>query len=118
MHLVWGVNVFHLARDLRSALEQARASLAPGGWVVLGEGVRPFAGVPVGTELPFQILESFTDVELDPETRPSPGFLTAEQWQRALGRAGFGRVEIVPDVVRLRALHPGFFAAAVCCRRP
>ena len=116
--LVWGVNVFHLARNLAGALHEALTSLAPGGWLVLGEGLRPFPTAPVGAEFPFQILESFVDVALDPETRPMPGFLTAEQWQHALADAGFEAIEIVPDVVRLRAVHPGFFAAAVCGRRP
>jgi len=117
-HLVWGVNVFHLARDLDAVLREALAAVAPGGWLVVGEGVRPFPGHPVGAELPFQILESFVDVRLDPERRPTPGFLTAEQWQGALARAGFSPVETVPDVIRMRALHPGLFAAALCGLRP
>jgi pyochelin synthetase len=116
--LVWGVNVFHLARDLGAALDEAHAALAPGGWLVLGEGIRPAPGRPVAAEMPFQLLERFADVALDPDVRPTPGFLTAEQWQRALERAGFADVALVPDVVRLRALYPGFFAAAVCGRRP
>lgn len=116
--LVWAVNVFHLARDLDATLREARAALAPGGWLVIGEGVRPAPGQPVGAEFPFQLLERFGDVALDPETRPTPGFLTAEHWLGALARAGFAGVETVPDVVRLRALYPGFLATAVCGRRP
>jgi hypothetical protein len=72
----------------------------------------------VGAELPFQLLRSFTDVEIDPVTRPTPGFLTAEHWQAALARAGFTDVTLVPDALRLRALYPGFLAAAICGRRP
>jgi SAM-dependent methyltransferase len=117
-HLVWGVNVFHLARDLDAVLRDAFEALAPGGWLVVGEGLRPFRGQPVAAEFPFQILESFVDVELDPETRSTPGFLTAEEWLGALGRAGFSERAIVPDAIRLRAVHPAFFAAAVCGRRP
>jgi SAM-dependent methyltransferase len=116
--LVWGVNVFHLARDLEVVLGEAYTALAPGGWLVIGEGLRPEAARPVGAELPFQVLESFIDVRLDPERRPTHGFLTAEHWTAALERAGFAPVEIVPDAVRLRALYPGFLAAAVCGRRP
>jgi SAM-dependent methyltransferase len=115
--LVWGVNVFHLARDLGAALREAQAALAPGGWLVVGEGIRPHAGVPVGVELPFQLLDSFGAVETDPRDRPTPGFLTAEQWTAAMRRAGFEDVALVPDVIRLRAVYPGFFAAAVCGRR-
>jgi len=116
--LVWGVNVFHLARDLDGVLREARAALVPGGSLVVGEGVRPFPGEPVGAELPFQILASFVDVVLDPATRATPGFLTAEEWLAALARTGFADAALVPDAIRLRAIHPGFFAAAVCGRRP
>ncbi len=112
--LVWGVNVFHLARDLDAVLAEARAVLAPGGWLVVGEGLRPASGQPVGAELPFQILASFLDVELHPERRPTAGFLTAEEWGAAFARAGLLRVELEPDAIRLRTIHPGFFAAAVC----
>src|SRR5262249_59487700 len=39
--LVWGVNVFHLASRLDEVLSEARAALRSGGWLVVGEGVRP-----------------------------------------------------------------------------
>lgn len=115
--LVWGVNVFHLARDLDAVLREARAALVPGGWLVVGEGVRPEASRPVGAELPFQLLGSFHDVQLDPVRRPNAGFLTADAWQGALRRAGFVRLETVPDVQRVQACYPGFVAAAFCARR-
>jgi len=115
--VVWGVNVFHLAHDLDAVLREARAALAPGGWLVAGEGMRPAADEVVGAELPFRLLESFTGVRLDPVHRPTPGFLTAEQWLAAFGRAGFREVRAVPDVVRLRAYYPGMLAAAVCGRQ-
>jgi SAM-dependent methyltransferase len=115
--LVWGVNVFHLAHDLDAVLRYAYAALAPGGWLVVGEGMRPNAACVVGAEFPFRLLESFTEVRLDPVTRPTPGFLTVEQWLSALSRAGFADVSSVPDVVRLRAYYPGMLAAAICGRR-
>jgi SAM-dependent methyltransferase len=117
VELVWGVNVFHLARDLGAVLAEARDALAPGGWLVVGEGVRPTVDAPAGAEFPFLLLESFTSVKLDAVTRPTAGFLTAEHWQRALAAAGFADVTLVPDVVRLRAIHPGFYATAICGRR-
>ncbi len=115
--LVWGVNVFHLADDLDAVLREAHAALAPDGWLVVGEGIRPAPGVPAGAEFPFQLLDGFTTVRLDPVTRPEAGFMTAEPWLAAFARAGFRDVVIVPDVIRLRALYPGFFAAAICGRR-
>ena len=115
--LVWGVNVFHLARDLDAVLHEAHAALVRGGWLVIGEGLRPWPEQPVGAELPFQILPSFVDVTLDPATRATPGFLTAEEWVAALARVGFADRTLVPDAIRLRAIHPGFYAAGVCGRR-
>ena len=116
--LVWAVNVFHLAYDLDATLHHAHDVLAPGGWLVLGEGIRPHVGRPVAAEFPFQLLGSFTSVHLDPTTRPEPGFLTAVHWRAACERAGFVDVRLRPDVVRLRDVHPTFYAAAVCARRP
>ena len=115
--LVWGVNVFHLARHLDAVLAQAATTLAPGGWLVAGEGIRPAGDVVVGAELPFRLLESFTSVRLD-DTRRTPGFLTAEEWQAAFARAGFVEVTLVPDVCRLRDYYRGMLAAGVCGRKP
>jgi SAM-dependent methyltransferase len=114
--LVWGVNVFHLARDLDAVLAEARTALAPGGWLVAGEGIRPAGGTVVGAEFPFRLLDSFTSVRLN-ATRATPGFLTAEEWQAAFARAGFVEVMLVPDLFRLRAYYPGMLAAAVCGRK-
>ena len=116
--LVYGVNVMHLARDLGGALREAQAALAPGGYLVLGEGLRPRPEIPVAAELPFQLLESFADVETDPVTRPTAGFLTGETWLTALQRAGFADVGLVPDAIRRRAVMPVFLAAAIVGRRP
>jgi len=115
--LVWGVNVFHLATRLDDVLSEARAALTADGWLVVGEGVRPSVHEPVDAELPFQLLDSFHDVGIDPSTRPVAGFLTADLWDGALRRCGFSRVEVVPDVQRLRPHYPGFLAAAFCARR-
>lgn len=116
--LVWAVNVFHLARDLERSLRRAFSALTPGGWLVLGEGIRPFPGQVLGAEFPFQLLKSFVDVQTDPATRPTHGFLTPEQWLAPLARAGFAPVELVPDLIRVRELFRGFFGGVVCGRRP
>jgi len=115
--LVWGVNVFHLARSLDGVLRAALDALTPGGWLVVGEGVRPSPTEPVGAELPFQLLEGFHDVVLDPATRPTAGFLTADAWEEALRRAGFAEIELVPPLPRLQRYYPGLLSAAFCARR-
>lgn len=111
--LVYAVNVLHIAKDLLFTLNQARFALASDGWLVIGECLHPYPNQPIYPELMFQILESFTDVCTDPEIRPKPGFLTASQWQQAFMRAGFGRVQVAPDVNRIRELYPHFFTGAI-----
>jgi polyketide synthase PksL len=112
--LVYAVNVMHISKNLLFTLNEARSALAAGGWLVIGECVRPYDNQPMYPELMFQILDSFTNVETDPEIRPNPGFLTAERWRRAFVRAGFTRTEIAPDIERIREIYPHFFTGAIC----
>jgi Methyltransferase domain. len=115
--LVYGVNVLHVARDLLFSLGQARVTLSSGGWLVIGECLRPYPRQPIYAELMFQILDSFTDVDIDPKLRPNPGFLTAAQWRYAFARGGFAPVEVTPDIERIRELYRHFFTGAVCGRQ-
>jgi SAM-dependent methyltransferase len=112
--LVYAVNVMHISKDLLFSLNEARSALASGGWLVIGECLRPYFNQPIYPELMFQILESFTNVQTDPEVRPNPGFLTAEQWRCAFTRAGFQRVDVAPDIDRIREIYPHFFTGAIC----
>jgi polyketide synthase PksN len=112
--LVYAVNVMHVSKNLLFSLKEARSALAIDGWLVIGECVRPYANQPMYPELMFQILDSFTNVETDPEIRPNPGFLTAEQWRGAFLRAGFTRTEVAPDLERIREIYPHFFTGAIC----
>jgi SAM-dependent methyltransferase len=115
--LVYGVNVLHVAKDLLFSLNQARGALADDGWLVIGECVRPYVDQPIYPELIFQILDSFSNVNTDPEIRPNPGFLTADHWRRAFTRAGFERVEVAPQIDRIRQMYSHFFTAAICGQR-
>jgi SAM-dependent methyltransferase len=112
--LVYAVNVMHISKNLLFSLNEARSALDADGWLVIGECVRPYDNQPMYPELMFQILESFTNVETDPEIRPNPGFLTAKQWRHAFSRAGFQRTEITPDIERIREIYPHFFTGAIC----
>ena len=112
--LVYAVNVMHISKNLLFSLNEARSALAADGWLVIGECVRPYDNQPIYPELMFQILDSFTNVQTDPEVRPNPGFLTAEQWRRAFLRAGFGHPEVAPDIDRIREIYPHFFTGAIC----
>jgi len=111
--LIFAVNVMHISKNLVFSLNEARLALASNGWLVLGECLRPYANQPMYPELMFQILDSFTNVQTDPEIRPNPGFLTAEQWRLAFSRAGFERIEVAPDVDRIREIYQHFFTGAI-----
>ncbi|MGH7982597.1 MAG: class I SAM-dependent methyltransferase [Candidatus Udaeobacter sp.] len=112
--LVFAVNVMHISKNLFFSLNEARSILADDGWLVIGECVRPYDNQPIYPELMFQILDSFTNVQTDPEVRPNPGFLTAEQWRRAFSRAGFKHARVAPDIDRIREIYPHFFTGAIC----
>ncbi len=112
--LIYGVNVMHVAKDLVWTARQAREALVNGGWLVIGECVRPRSHQPIYIELIFQLLDSFTNVLTDSEARPNPGFLTTEQWRRAFTAAGFSRTEVTPEMHRIREVYPHFFTAAIC----
>lgn len=116
-NLVYGVNVLHVAKDLLFSLNEARGALAAEDWLVIGECVRPYVDQPIYPELIFQILDSFTGVNTDPEIRPNPGFLTADQWRRAFTRAGFERAEVAPQIDRIREVYSHFFTGAICGQR-
>ena len=112
--LVYALNVMHISKNLLFSLNEACSALAAGGWLVIGECVRPYDNQPMYPELMFQVLDSFTNVETDPEIRPNPGFMTAEQWRHAFSRAGFSRIEVSPDVERIREIYAHFFTGAIC----
>jgi len=112
--LIYAVNVMHISKDLLFSLNQARWALAAGGWLVIGECLRPYSNQPIYPELMFQILESFTNVDIDSEFRPNPGFLTADHWRRAFTRAGFLHAEVAPDIDGIREIYPHFFTGAIC----
>ena len=116
--VVYAVNTVHIAKDLNAALERIRATLKPGGFAVFSECVRPFEGQPIYVEFVFNFLENFTGVATDAATRPNHGFLTPENWRRALEKAGFEKPEILPDVEALARHYDSFFVAAVSARRP
>src|SRR6185369_3788530 len=111
-------NTVHVAKDLAVTLARIRRTLRPGGTVLFSECVRPFPGQPIYVEFVFNFLENFTAVAVDPQTRPTHGFLTPESWRRALAAAGFADPEILPDVESLAKHYDAFFVAAVSARRP
>jgi SAM-dependent methyltransferase len=115
---VYSVNCFHVAPDLGAVLAETRAALAPGGRLVVSECVRPLGNAqPIYVELVFDLLESFTQVALDPVARPTHGFLTPAAWRESLARAGFSDVAFLPDAEEIAKGYPSFFISAVAARK-
>ncbi len=108
-----GINVVHVAQDLEDTLRRLRALLAPGGRLILGECLKPDLARPIYLEFFFKFVKSFTEVKLDPEFRPVPGFLTPEAWDKALRHAGFKAVRRFPDTRALMAAYPTFYVGAL-----
>ena len=118
LRAIFAVNTLHVARDLGVTLAQAYGALAPGGRLVVGECIRPFPGQTVYAEFVFNLMETFRAPRLHPEWRPNGGFLTPEQWTRALHAAGFADVRLMPDLLRMRDGFPMFYVAAIGAARP
>lgn len=98
--LVYGVNTLHVVKNLRRTLGDIRASLRPGGALIACEVARPGRGIPVFLELLFCLLESYTNIEKDPDCRSSFGFLTKEEWRKAFELSGFREIELLDDANR------------------
>ena len=116
--LLYAVNTIHVARDLAATLGFIREVLKPGGSAVFSECVRPRPNQPIYVEYAFNFLENFVNVVKDPDTRPTHGFLTPANWRAALSRAGFEKIEILPDVEKLAKDFPKFFVGAITARKP
>jgi len=115
--VVFGVNTFHLARDLSDTLCRMRGLLRPGGVVVLGELLRPTPTAAVHLELPFTLLSAYSHVTLDDDVRVRPGFVSAQGWRRALRTAGFGEVTLLPArAEECAGIYPGFYCGALAAR--
>ena len=84
---------------------------------MISECVRPFPNQPVYVEFVFNLLQAFRSPVLVPEWRPNGGFLTPEQWTKALEANGFRDVRIVPDISAIRNVYPSFVVAAVVARK-
>lgn len=111
--LVYAVNTLHVAADLAFTLGEIKRALAPGGWLVVAECVRPFEGQPLYPEFVFKLLAPFSAPAVTTAYRPHGGFLTPEQWSDAFEAGGFERPRVYPDLARLRTAFPDFITGAI-----
>jgi SAM-dependent methyltransferase len=115
--LIVGVNTLHLATDPVAALARLRGVLSPGGALVLGELIRPEPEGPVHIELPFTLLEAYRNAPLIDGIRLRPGFIALAGWRRALERAGFADVTVLPrNLAGCVADYAGFYSGALTAR--
>jgi SAM-dependent methyltransferase len=114
---VYAVNTVHVAHDLAFTLGEVRNALRRGGQLIIAECVRPQPGATIYAEFIFNLMETFRAPRLDPVYRPSGGFLTPEQWQAAVGAAGFQEVRFLPDIRKVLGQVPEFVVAALGATR-
>ncbi len=89
-HLIIAANVVHATADLRQTLCHIRSLLAPGGFLLLAEGIAP----ALWLDLVFGMTEGwwrFKDLAL----RPTHPLLAAERWGAILEQSGFARNDCV-----------------------
>lgn len=94
--IVFGANALHCAPDVRSALGNVLELVAPGGYLVLAEGTRPLSGRAWRPELVFSLLPGWWQVETDPQTRRTAGFLSEGEWRTVFGLAGYPDAAVLP----------------------
>lgn len=98
--IIYGVNVLHVAHDLRCSLKEIYNCLKSNGILVIAETVRPSDRLPMPHEIIFNLLENYHEVQLDPELRPYHGYLTKERWGKILDIARFRDIEYITELQR------------------
>lgn len=93
--IVYGINALHVAVNLFKTLREIRKVIRPGGLIILSECIRSNTTEPLIQEVIFNLLEDYTNVEIDSCLRKTRGFLPYEEWINMLKAAGFRNVEII-----------------------
>ena len=114
---VVAVNTLHLGHDLTAMLARLRRVLKPGGWLAMGELMRPGFDAGVHIELPFSLLEAYGNVALAEGVRTRPGFVPVEGWMTGLARAGFSDAALFPARLQeCMAAYAGFYCGTIVAR--
>jgi len=81
--IILAANVLHATADLRQTIAHARSLLAPGGFLMLLEGVRPNRWL----DMTFGLTDGWWR-SADRDLRPGHPFISAETWKKLLDDAG------------------------------
>jgi len=90
--IVIAANVLHATSDLRQAVRHAARLLAPGGWLLLLEGIAPQRWV----DLTFGLTEGWWRFR-DSSLRPSHPLIDRKTWRGLLQDVGLTDVQSLPD---------------------
>ena len=107
--LIVASNVLHATRSLHQTMTHMQQLLAPGGLVVMVEGVTRQRWV----DLVFGLTDGWWKYA-DAELRGDYPLVSTSQWQAVLSQTGFGEFSTVPDQARPAAL---FHQAVMVARR-
>jgi len=110
--IIYGVNVLHIAHDLGFSLKNLYNRLNKDGILVIAETTRPVESRALHHEIIFNLLETYYSVKLDPEMRPTHGFLTKDIWIRNFEKAGLRNIDCITELEQhdqldfdVKALH-------------
>lgn len=93
--VVYGVNTLHVAKNLLRSLREIHKIIKPGGLIIIAESIRDHQNDLLVQEIIFNLLDDYTNVEIDPYLRTTPGFLPYAQWPKILRASGFSDIEII-----------------------
>jgi len=93
--IVYGVNALHIAKNLIKTSKEIYKVIKPGGLLIISESVRTNPTDTLIQEIIFNLLDDYSNVELEPCLRTTPGFLPYEQWRKIFKTAGFKNIEII-----------------------
>lgn len=89
--VVIAANVIHATQNLQQSFQHIHQLLAPGGLLILLEGIRPLRWL----DLIFGLTEGWWRFR-DRDLRPNYPLLSADQWQQVMQATGFEAVNITP----------------------
>lgn len=104
--LVIAANVLHATRNLATTLSHIRQLLAPGGMLVLLEGVYPMRWL----DLTFGLTDGWWRFS-DEELRPDYPLISVEQWRSLLQSCGFEGIEAVQPTINGTAIQQAVIVA-------